>query len=246
LRPAILLLAVVALLLAQTPGIPVRSAPTDYATRNVLDGITVAATMVPPDQLRKLFSKDLAHEGYIVVEVAVYPAAGTQLDITPDEFTLKVGTAGAILPSQTPAAIAAGDKKSMQSKSTPPELPGNVHVYNSSTIGYESRGTGPNGRTGGVYTGNSTTVAIGNPPGGGYPPAGAPGSQQPLPRGAKPDWTALKHELEAKELPEGRTAAPVAGYLYFLKPSTKEKRPDYELAWYRTAGQIRLSIPAPK
>jgi hypothetical protein len=38
----------------------------------------------------------------------------------------------------------------------------------------------------------------------------------------------------------------VAGYLYFLKPSTKEKRPDYELVWYRTAGQIRLSIPSPK
>ena len=266
LRPAILLFALVALLLAQTPGIPVRSAPTDYATRNVQDGITVAASVVPPDQLRKLFSKDMVHEGYIVVEVAVYPAPGTQLDITPDEFTLKVGTEGAILPSQTPAAIAGGDKKSMQSKSTPPQLPGNVHVYNTSTIGYESHGNGPYGRTGGVYTGNSTTVAIGNPPAGGYPPpdqqryppgdprnqdpryppASAPGSQQPVPRGAKPDWTALKHELEAKELPEGRTAEPVAGYLYFLKPSTKEKRPDYELAWYRTAGQIRLSIPAPK
>src|SRR5690242_3192373 len=118
LRPALLLFAAVALLLAQNPGIAVRSAPTDYATRNVVDGITVAATVVPADQLRKLFSKDLNHEGYIVVEVAVYPG-GTQLDISPDEFTLRVGENGAFLPTQTPAQIAAGDKKSRPPSVTP-------------------------------------------------------------------------------------------------------------------------------
>jgi hypothetical protein len=241
-RPTLLFFAAALPLLAQSGGIPVRSAPTDYATRNVVDGITVAASVVSPDQVRKLFPKDLNHEGYIVVEVAVFPATGAPLDISPDEFTLRVGNDGTILTSRTPAAIAAGDKKTTASKSTPPQLPGNVHVYNSETIGYESRTNGPYGRQGGVYTGTSTTVGVGNPP---YPPSSAP-PQQPLPRGAKPDWTALKQELEAKELPAGRTAEPVAGYLYFLRPATKEKRPDSELVWYRTAGQIRLSVPAPK
>jgi hypothetical protein len=261
-----LLLAAAALLLAQTGGIPARSAPTDYATRNVKDGVTLAATVVSPEQLKKLFSKDLNHEGILAIEVAVYPATGSPLDISPDEFTLKVGTNGAIMPTQTPAAIAAGDKKGMQSKTVPPTLPGNVHVYQGATIGYESRGNGPYGRTGGVYTGTSTTVAIGDPrypppdpgpypngnprypggnyPGPNYPPSGP--SSQPPPRGAKPDWTAVKQELEAKELPAGRTAESVAGYLYFLKPTTKEKSPDYELVWYRSAGQIRLAIPPPK
>jgi len=262
-RPALLLFAAVVLLLAQNPGIPVRSAPTDYATRNVVDGITVAATVVPPDQLRKLFSKDLTHEGYVVIEVAVYPAPGKQLDVTPDEFTLRVGENGAFLPSQTPAQIAAGDKKSRPPSTTPPQLPDNVHVYQTATIGYESRTNGPYGRQGGVYTGTSTTVAVGNPPYGNYPdprfppgdprnndprypPVGGPSSQPPVPRGAKPDWTALKNELEAKELPAGRTGDPVAGYLYFLKPPAKDRHADHELIWYRTAGQIRLSIPAPK
>lgn len=240
-RPAVLLLAA-APLLAQSGGIPVRSAPTDYATRNVVDGITVAATVVPPDQLRKLFSKDLNHEGYTVIEVAVYPASGVPLDVSPDEFTLRVGSTGAILTSRTPAQIAAGDKKTATSSNGPkvPQLPGNVHVYQGATIGYESGGYGPYGRRGGVYAGTDTTVMVGTDP---YPQGPPP---QPLPRGAKPDWTTLKQELEAQELPPGRTALPVAGYLYFLKQSTKEKRPDYELAWYRTAGQVRLSIPSPK
>lgn len=78
-------------------------------------GIPVAATVVPPDQLRKLFSKDLNHEGYTVIEVAVYPADGTPLEVSPDEFTLRVSVTGAILTSRTPAQIAAGDKKTATS-----------------------------------------------------------------------------------------------------------------------------------
>ena len=253
--------AATAVLLGQTSGIPVRPAPADYATRNVVEGITVAASVVPPDQLRKLFSKDLSHEGYVVIEVAVYPAPGKELDLTPDEFTLRVGENGAFLPSQTPAQIAAGDKKSRPPSTTPPQLPDNVHVYQTATIGYESRGNGQYGRQGGVYTGTSTTVGVGNapyppgpypdpryPPGDprNYPPGGYPPSQPPTPRGAKPDWTALKTELESKELPSGRISAPVAGYLYFLKPPAKDRKADHELIWLRTAGQIRLAIPAPK
>ena len=241
-RSALVLLTAVPLLCAQPGGIPVRPAPTDYATRNVVDGITVAASVLSPEQVRKLFSKDLNHEGYTVVEVAVYPAGSAPLDVTPDEFVMRVGSDGTFLSSRTPAAIAGGDKKtgtSASKGSNPPQLPGNVHVYEGATIGYESRTNGPYGRQGGVYTGTQTTVT--NAPYPDYPP-----QQAPVPRGAKPDWTALKQELEAKELPAGRTADPVAGYLYFLKASTKEKRPDYELVWYRTTGQIRLSIPSPK
>ncbi len=241
LRASLLTLSAVVPLFAQSAGIPVRSAPTDYDTRNVVDGITVAASAVPPEQVKKLFSKDLNHEGYLVVEVAVWPAAGALVDVSPDEFTLRVGSNSTILQSQTPAQIAAGDKRGMSSKTMkPPELPGNVHVYNTATIGYES-GDARNGRPGGVYTGGSTTVGVGNPP---YPQGPPP--SQPMPRAAKPDWTAAKQEMEDKELPPGRITARIAGYLYFLKAPTKEKRPDYELAWYRTAGQIRLSIPSPK
>lgn len=235
----LLSLVIPCVLVGQSSGIPVRSAPTDYATRNVVDGVTVAATVLTPEQIRKTFSKDLNHEGYIVVEVAIWPAAGAVLDVTPDEFALRVGSNPTILASQTPAAIAAGDKKVMSSKA-PPQLPGNVHVYNTATIGYES-GNRRYGQPGGVYTGTATTVGIGDPR---YPAPGPP--PQSAPRGAKPDWTAAKQELEQKELPAGRISQPVAGYMYFLKVPTKEKRPEYELAWYRTTGQIRLAVPAAK
>ena len=238
LRAGLLTLATISLVFAQSGGIPVRSAPTDYATRNVLDGITVAASVVPPDQLKKLFSKDLTHEGYVVVEVAVWPPAGAAVDISPDEFALRVGSNPAILSSQTPAQIAAGDK-TQTAASKPPDIPSKIHVYQEATIGYES-GDRRYGQPGGVYTGTRTTVGIGDP---GYPQGPPP---QPMPRGAKGDWTAMRRELEQRELPPGRISQPVAGYLYFLKPSVKEKHPEYELDWFRTAGQIRLSIPAAK
>lgn len=241
LRTGLLALAAAAMLVAQPAGIPVRPAPTDYATRNVADGVTLAASIVPAAQMRKIFSKDLDHEGYLVVEVAVYPSPGTPLDITPDEFTLR-GADSAILITQSPAAIAAGEKQRAQtSNSKGPQLPGNVHVYNTATIGYESGGPY---RRGGVYTGTSTTVAVGDPRNDpNYPPP--PPSQAP-PRGAKPDRTALKQELEDKELPAGRTGVAVAGYLYFLKPSGKQKSSEYELVWHRTGAQMRLAIPVPK
>lgn len=238
-RAALLTLTTALLTFAQSGGIPVRPEPTDYSTRNVRDGITVAASVIPPDQVKKLFSKDLSHEGYIVVEVAIWPPTGTPIDLSPDEFAFRVGTNPAILSSQTPAQIAAGDKRSQTASSKPPQLPGNVHVYQEATIGYES-GDRRYGQPGGVYTGTRTTVGIGDP---GYPQGPGP---QPMPRGAKPDWTGVKRELEERELPAGRTALPVAGYLYFLRPATKDKRPEFELDWYRTAGQIRLAIPALK
>ena len=272
-RSGLLPLIAAPLLMAQSAGIPVRHSPTDYATRNVVDGITVAASVVPPDEVRKIFSKDLSHEGYIVIEVAVYPIQGTALDVTPDEFMLRVGADGTSLATQSPAAIAAGEKPktASNSKTKVPQLPDNVHVYNTATIGVAS-GSGPYGRQGGVYTGTSTTVGIGDPPPydprtdprndprydprypNGYPPNDPrypgnylpPPSQAPPPRGARPDRTTLKQELEDKELPTGRTTEPVAGYLYFPKSSTKQKNPEHELIWYRTAGQIRLSIPSPK
>jgi hypothetical protein len=242
LRNGLLLPIAGSLLFAQSAGIAVRPAVTDYATRNVVDGVTLAASIVPPAEARKLFSKDLDHEGYIVVEVAVYPPPGGTLDVAPDEFTLRVGAEAVTLTSQSPAAIAAGEKQRSASKTKPPELPGHVHVYNTAEIGYESGG-GPYGRRGGVYTGNSTTVAVGDPRNDpNYPPP-----QTKPPKGARPDRTALKQELESKELPAGRSGVPVAGYLYFLKPPDKQKSATQsELAWYRTAGQIRVSLPLPK
>ena len=235
--------------------------------------MTVAATVISPEQVRKRFSKDLTRAGYIVVEVAVFPEPGTTADFSSDEFTLSVGTDATILPAQTPRSVARGDKSGATTKSKPPQLPGNVHVYQTETIGYESGGYG---RRGGVYTASSTAVGIGDPRNapqdpracdptlndprtgndprmggdprmGRAPGAGCPPAPDPRPsKGKVHDAAGLQKELEELALPEGRTAVPVAGYLYFLKPSTKEKNPYYHLAWYRVSDQIRLTLPPPK
>jgi len=257
------LLAAAVLSAGDQPGIPPRPAA-DYAAQASSNGVTLAATVVPAERVKKLFSKDFTHAGYIVVEVAVIPESGTTADFGSDEFTLKVGTDPTILAAQTPRSVAGGEKPTVASKTKVPPLPGNVHVYDTETIGYESGGYG---RKGGVYTASSTTVAVGDRPsgpdprcdptmGGGpgvggdprtgrYPPgcAPAPDPQSPKP----PKGTAgLRKELEDKALPEGKTALAVAGYLYFMRPSTKQKNPEYQLSWYRVAGEVKLTLPPPK
>lgn len=253
------------LVAGDTSGITPR-APADYAAREKVPGMTVAAIVVPADQVRKIFSKDLTHAGYIVVEVAVFPEDGGSADIVSDEFSLRVGSDTTILPTLTARSVAAGEKPvNTSNKSKPPQLPGNVHVYNSTTVGYESGGYG---RRGGVYTADSTTVAVG-PPGSGPPPtqtgplgcdpndprnSRTPGcSTRPMPNpnpGQGPastkDNPRLQQDLEEKALPEGRTSQAVAGYLYFQRPSTKEPHPRYVLTWLRVGEQVRLSMPAPK
>jgi hypothetical protein len=262
-RTGLLALFAAAVLLAgDHPGIPPR-APTDYAAQQTVPGVTIAGSVVPPEQLKKIFSKDLAHAGYIVLEVAVYPDAGATADFGTAEFTLRVGSDPTILPSLAPGTVAAGEKPTTVSKSKVPQLPGNVHVYTTETIGYESGGYG---RRGGVYTGTSTTVGVGNPGSGPvyYPdPRGCDPNDasnrngrgcQPMPMpGPDPgqkrppkDRAGLQKELEDKALPEGRTSQPVAGYLYFQRPSTKEKNPTYQLTWYRVGGDVQLRVPAPK
>ena len=256
------LLTAAVLMAGDVPGIPPRAAA-EYAAHSSANGVTLAASVVPAERVKKLFSKDLDRAGYIVVEVAVIPESGTTADFGSDEFTLKVGTDTTILAAQTAKTVAGGEKPKVASKTTVPP-PGNVHVYNTETIGYESGGYG---RKGGVYTESDTGVAVGGRPGGydprcdptaaGDPRAGgdprtgrypADCAPMPDPQGPKApkDTSGLRQELEDKALPEGRTATAVAGYLYFIRPSAKQKNPDYQLTWYRVAGEIKLTLPAVK
>ena len=255
------LLAAAVLLAGDPPGIPPRAAA-DYAAHASVNGVTLAASVVPAAQVKRLFSKDLDHAGYIVVEVAVIPDSGTTADFGSDEFTLKVGTDPTILAAQTPRAVAGGDKQNAAAKTKVPQLPDKVHVYNTETVGYESGGYG---RKGGVYTESSTTVAVGDrpagydprcdptygggPPVGGDPrmgryPAGCGPAPNPQPPKPPKDTSGLRKELEDKALPEGKTALAVAGYLYFVRPSTKQKNPDYQLTWYRVAGEVTAHAAA--
>jgi hypothetical protein len=85
-----LLLLAVALTLqaASDRGLPARSAPSDYPASASAKGLTIAADLMGVDQVRGSFSTDLSD--YLVVEVAVYPAPGSTLDLSTIDFALRV------------------------------------------------------------------------------------------------------------------------------------------------------------
>jgi hypothetical protein len=72
LRDLVLATAVAAsLAFAQETGLLPRDSGTGYQAHKEADGTTIAASVVPPAQAAKLFTKEVALK-YIVVEVAVY------------------------------------------------------------------------------------------------------------------------------------------------------------------------------
>ena len=213
-------------------GIRPRPAASDYPALGASGGVTVAAAVVPRDQVSKLFMTDLNRDGYVVVEVAVYPQEGRDVQVSSRDFLLATGTEGATVRPAAADAIAARYDR----KHKPPEIgkPGNIQVYNTATIGYES-GTYNGQRRGGVYTGAGTAVGVGDPG-----PVAAP------PAAGGPDGYEIRQELAGKALPEGRMDHVVAGYLYFPKPSGKAGKAGYRLTWYGQDGQAHLTVPLPR
>jgi hypothetical protein len=55
----------------------------------------------------------------------------------------------------------------------------------------------------------------------------------------------MEQELWTKSLPDGITKTPVAGYLYFPKPSGRTKNQPWELTWDGPAGRVRVTIQTP-
>ncbi len=209
-------------------GIRPRASAADYSAHEAAGGMTVAANVVPRNQVHKLFAADLNAGGYIVVEVAIYLEAGHEVDLHDADFLLQVGANSETVRAATPRAIVSG----LVRKYAPPTPTnqGGVSVYTSSTVGYESGVDPATGqRTRGVYTG--TGVAVTNAP--------AP----PDPTATYPDPYAMEQELADQALPEGKTSTPVAGYLYFPKPSGKGKSTSAELTYYGTVRQLKLRLP---
>jgi hypothetical protein len=220
-----------AALLADTNGIPPRKSSADYPARQTEADVTLAAALLSPAEAKKVFTADLDRAGYLVFEVAVYAEHGAQIDLAPDQFTLRIVNDKTIVPTSTPDSIV---ESMFKGKRSTPQIPDKVQVYNTATIGYESGGPG---RKGGVYTGGSTTVAVGNPPA--APPPTSPN--------APVDRDALLAELTAREFPATRADSAVAGYLYFAKPQAKPKNGVYELMYIFSGlngRNIVLQVPA--
>lgn len=200
-------------LVAGPKGTAPRSDASKYPVHVTRDAESVGAILLTPAQLQRDFVSDL--KDYVVIEVAIYPAAGTPLDVSLDDFSLRPPNSDVAVRPLSPKLAAARVQKDKTAKRT-------VDVYASVGVGYESgRVYDPvtgRSREGGVYTSTGVGVGVGGPSG-------------PSDR----DRGVMEMELTEQGLPEGVAAAPVAGHLYFPS-SAKRKSGIYELE-YRLRGQ---------
>jgi hypothetical protein len=218
------------LLWAQTPyGLHPRSSPADYAASQQTRAATFAASLLPKDEVKRLFVVDISAE-YVVVEVACYPAASVQFSA--DDFLAKSGTTSA---EYTHPADAVTVASVIQDKNTPrpPSRNGPV-VMTTAGVGYAS-GTDPytGRRVHGVYTEAGAGVASGVPD---TMPPGPPAKGS-----TDYDRMTLQQQLAARALPSGTFTAPIAGLLYFPAKEIKKKDGTYELD--NPAVSLHLRVP---
>ena len=76
------------ILSAASPGIRPRADVTSYPVHQQRGNFAIGVALIPGDQVKKMFKPDLSSEGYIVIEVGVFPAAGKEIDLYPTDFTL--------------------------------------------------------------------------------------------------------------------------------------------------------------
>jgi hypothetical protein len=208
--------AILLFALAAQAGTRPRAAAADYQSSETGADAAVGAEIVPEDQLKNLFSTDL-RRGYVVVEVALYPANGKSVDLSAMDFLLRVG-ADRTIRAANPRAI----PRAVEDRNAP--RPSDVNVYTTAGVAVEN---GPYGRR--VYT--SAGVGVDNGPPIAPPPASHPQDRQIT------QW-----ELEQSGLPEGVAAQAVSGYLYFPYTANKRKKVALELEYHGAAGTIRVAL----
>ena len=83
-------LGIGSLVLSAQNGISPRPSPADYPVQAPIANATLAATALSAAQMRSAFTTNLSGKGFIVLEVAFYPAQ-PQMNISPANFQLKIG-----------------------------------------------------------------------------------------------------------------------------------------------------------
>jgi hypothetical protein len=160
----------------------------------------------------------------VVVEVAVFPAKDKTVDVSLNDFVLRVnGTELASKPMSAKVIAAKLQKKAASQR--------DVSVYPTAGVGYETGGydpvTGIN-RGHGVYTQAGVGVGVGSP--------------GPQPGSTDKDRSVMETELSEKGLPEGSASAPVAGYVYFTISSKAKKNATRELEYQLNGKQVVLTL----
>jgi hypothetical protein len=215
----------VTLLMAQGPkGTEPRPAAASYSAHAESHGFTVGASVLTADQARHIFVSDV-NRCCLVVEVAFYPPKDVPLNISLNDFALKIkGSDVAVKPSSAQILASSLQKKARSDR--------DVTVSPSHSVTYQSgRGNdpaAPDAQGGGLTTTSRVIVGVGQP--------------YPNPASTDKDRSAMEAELSEKGLPEGILSAPVAGYIYF-PISSKKKDANHQLECKLGENTVVLSLP---
>jgi hypothetical protein len=229
---AVALMCVVSLSAEAPRGTVPRATADRYPSHATQSGATIGVTLLTPDQVRKAFASDV-NRCCLVVEVALYPPKDSTVGVSLNNFVLRVtGTEIAAKPSGAKVLAAKLQKKA----ASPHDR--DINISPTVGVGYDSGGyydpvTGQR-RAGGVYT--STGVGVGV------------GGSRPQPGSTDVDRNTMELELGEKSLPEGEASAPVAGYLYFSLPQTKDQTKDkkatgHQLEYTLYGNKVVLTLP---
>jgi hypothetical protein len=230
-------------LMAGSPGVRPRAAATDYPVHQSARNFTVGATLIARKDVKKIFAADLNGGGYIVVEVGVYPQQGSEVDLSPGDFMLRVDDGRVVRPVDADAIAASIGRQHER------PAPRQSDVYTTTGV-IIARAPGVDPATGRAsnrtVVGTEAGVGIGGPPSNcrfsnncddGLPyPATYPS--------AAPNRGAIEQELWEKSLPDGKTAVAIAGYLYFPKPAHQNST--LELMMDGRDGRLKLLLPPEK
>lgn len=221
-RVVVVICLMMVLAWASPKGTAPRSTASDYPAHAQQDGASIGGKLLTTAEVRKTFVSDL-NQCCVVIELAVFPKSGQNLAVSLDDVTLRVaGTETAARPSSATVISAALQKDARQQR--------DITVMPTVTVGYET-GTGYDpvtgtGRGSGVYTGAGVGVGVG---------------QRGNQTGASDkDRAVMETELNEKGLPEGDAAHPVAGYLYFQIPKSKNAK--YELQYKLNGNTVHLNL----
>lgn len=202
-----------------------RSKPSDYPAHQKVKTAELAAVILTPDEVKKIFSSEVAR-AYMIVEVAVYPADSEKFDVDLLDYSLKIG--GQLTHADKPDNVMIPWGNS----SRVPTLGNNGPTVTEDTGVIVAHGTDPTTGRPRTEVGTWQDVGVSN-----YPRPADP------PPARKPDQTALYNRIAGRALPQGATAKPVAGYLYFPQYGKKRKHDPVALNYSRDDFSVDLSFP---
>ena len=209
----------------ESRGLKPRPDASEYPSTKQHKDFTLAARVLTTDEVQSGFVTDLERR-YAVVEVAIYPAAGKEIEVSDLDFSLRYDGRATWTRAAAPrAAAAAIRRRNAKSRDRDITLTPTIGIGHSTGPDW-----GDGRRGGGTSVGTGVGVGIG---GGGHP--------DPPPASTDEDRAVMERELTDKALPLGRVTAPVAGYLYFPLPQRKSVVAE-ELEFDGSSGVIWLPL----